>query len=143
MISLQPRAAQQARNALLEPFGAYYVGGTNIVGDDAVKKWKVNSLTFGLSLMYSPAHTATNRRLKEEWHIDTLRIVHDSTTSALVIGQVSRKSTTTETDEGSSTTHSLSRTDTLLFRSKTIQASITAVGVDSGGREVPNPTFYN
>lgn len=143
VISLSYSARLNRQGTLfLEPFGAYYVGGTNIVGDDAVKKWKVNSLTFGLSLMYSPAHTATKPAIeKEEWHIDTLRIVHDSTTSALVIGQVSRKSTTTETDEGSSTTHSLSRTDTLFVPKQTIQASITAVGVDSGGREVPNPTF--
>jgi outer membrane protein OmpA-like peptidoglycan-associated protein len=135
----------------LEPELSYYHGITNIVIDPLVQLWTVNSISLGLSVKYSPKQTPIV--VPKEEHklienivridkIDTFRLQVDSViieySPGLVFERIDEKTI------GGLVTKTITtvRTDTIYTqRPSDINCSIVAVGVDTQGEEVPNPTF--
>lgn len=128
---------------LIEPEMAYHFGISNIVNDEMVKKWSVNTLSFGIAIKYSPAKFIPKQeKYYEEYKIDTVRIEKDMIASNFARGKESVKIDTRETSAEIITTKSTSRTDTVFTqRTYKLKGSIAAVGLDNEGREIPNPQF--
>lgn len=120
---------------------AFYYPLTELVADT---KWKANVVRAGIALKYSPVPIEPKEQIFErEYKIDTIRIVSEKySRDTIVAGRESVESKSEKTEEQILTTETLVRTDTL-FAAKIykLDCEIEAVGVDSSGREIPNPVF--
>lgn len=130
---------------LLEPEAAYYFGLSNIVNDDLVSKWKVNTLNFGIALKYSPITDkpkVKEEKYYEQFKIDTIRIEKEVIVTNYSVGSETVKTDLSETDTQIITTKIISRTDTVFTQKMyKLDGSIVAVGVDSLNNEIQNPIF--
>lgn len=127
----------------LEPEVSYHLGISNIVNDDLVNKWTASSLTFGISLKYSPIEIKQKKEINlEEYKIDTISIQKDVIASNYSRGEELVKVDISESETEIISKKIISRTDTI-FSQKiyNIEASIVALGVDKSGNEIPNPQF--
>jgi len=99
----------------LEPEAMFHYGLTNIVNDELVNKWAVNSLSFCLALKYSPLSKPDNiEEYKRIEHIDTIKINTDLITeSKLIAGKETVRTTSTQSGNVMLTTDFVSRTDTI------------------------------
>ncbi|MFN3306642.1 MAG: OmpA family protein, partial [Candidatus Kapaibacteriota bacterium] len=106
--------------------------------------WKVQSTRGLISLKYTPTPKLPKIRLQErKFDIDTVRIIADNVDAdSIVLGKEIRKVEVEENEENIVEYTIIIRTDTL-FRKKLylLDGSITAVGVDENGSEIPNPVF--
>jgi hypothetical protein len=87
--------------------------------------------------------TSKDKLFRRELNIDTLKIPSDIVAqNQIVVGvEISRRSTI-EMEDAILETEILERTDTLFYPQRPkLTGDITAVGVDSTGREIPNPVF--
>ena len=127
----------------LEPEVSYHLGISNIVNDDLVNKWAVSSLTFGISLKYSPTKSIPKKEINiEEFNIDTIKIEKDIITSNFSTGVESVQVDLIETDIEIIKKKITTRTDTMFTqKAYTIDGTLTALGVDAKGNEIPNPKF--
>ncbi|MDT3739692.1 MAG: OmpA family protein [Candidatus Kapabacteria bacterium] len=128
----------------LEPEAMFHYGLTNIVNDELVNKWAVNSLSFCLALKYSPLSKPDNiEEYKRIEHIDTIKINTDLITeSKLIAGKETVRTTSTQSGNVMLTTDFVSRTDTIFSPVISIlDASISAFGVSQDGVEIKNPVF--
>lgn len=109
-------------------------------------KWNVNSIRAGIAIKYSPVPVPKPKIIEErkiEKFIDTIQIVSDDVKERKIITGIPEISFDSVLIEYISTiTESYIRTDTLYIPKKySLSADITAVGVDSEGKEIPNPKF--
>ncbi len=127
----------------LEPEVSYHLGISNIVNDNLVNKWTVSSLTFGISLKYSPSESIPKKeRNIDEFKIDTIKIEKDIIVSNYSKGEESVQVDLVENETEIINKKIVTRTDTI-FTQKVykIDGTLTALGVDEKGNEIPNPKF--
>ncbi len=122
----------------LSPEVFYSFGLTDIVKDS---NWKANSLRLGLAVKYQPLETVFENIRHE--NIDTLRLPNTNLKEeTLITGIPNETSSVSKSGNREITTTTYSRTDTLFYPKKLrLLSDITAVGIDSTGKEVPNPKF--
>ncbi len=128
---------------LLEPAITYHHGISNIVSDVLVKRWTVSSLSFGISLKYSPLKPKPKKEIKiEEYKIDTITIEKDIIASSHTKGKEFYQVETIENETEVMNKTIITRTDTIFIpKMYKIDGKLIAVGVDSTGNEIPNPEF--
>lgn len=127
----------------LEPEVSYHLGISNIVNDDLVNKWTASSLTFGISLKYSPVEIKPKNEINiEEYKIDSVSIQKDVIASNYSRGEELVKVDISETETEIISKKIISRTDTIFIQKVyNIDGTLTALGIDENGKEVPNPKF--
>jgi outer membrane protein OmpA-like peptidoglycan-associated protein len=106
--------------------------------------WKVSSIRAGIALKFVPIPKPMPKPIfKKEIFIDTIKIENDLITeNKFKSGEDKISSATVETDNEIITTETVKRTDTIFIKKEyKLDGSITAVGVDSLGKEIPNPVF--
>ena len=127
----------------LEPEVSYHLGISNIVNDNLVSKWTVSSLTLGISLKYSPTKKIPKKEINiDEFNIDTIKIEKDVIVSNFSIGEESVQFDLVENDTEIINKKIVTRTDTFFTQKVyTLDGTLTVLGVDENGNEVPNPKF--
>ncbi len=127
----------------LEPELTYYHGITNIINDPLVQKWNVHSISAGLSVKYSPKESAQEiENVIRIDKVDTIRVQVDSIIVNYSPGLVFERFDVKNKDGLTTKTITSVRTDTIYTqRPSKINCGIVAVGVNSSGEEIPNPTF--
>lgn len=107
--------------------------------------WKISNLNVGLAFKYNPLkETPKIHNFKIIDQIDTIQIISDNITdnTAFKRGVESTHSETLESDTDIVTFNTIIRVDTLFYKKVyKFQGTITAFGVDSLGKEIPNPVF--
>ena len=128
-----PLPLTASHTAFLVPEFLYSFGLTKIASD---LTWNVNSLRFGLALMFSPAAPAIKERQEK---IDTIRLIRKGVVAETIVrGKEERTEEPNERDGISYLTENIHRTDTLLVpKPTTTNATISAVGVTANGEELP------
>lgn len=127
---------------LLEPEASYYLGLTNIVNDDLVKRWSANTFSIGVSVKYSPKFQKKKHIIEQDHRmIDTITVVSD-TMKSISLGFETMQEEMIENDTAKIRMNITKRTDTL-YKKKTYQVigTIQAVGIDELGNEVEKPMF--
>ncbi len=133
-----------AGNLFFEPELAYNLGINDLITHNLVNKWKVSTLSFIASIKYSPsAKPEIIEEHKRFEQIDTVYIESEIyATKLFKIGRVTTKSNVEKNENVILTTEILTRTDTLFTPKQfALSGSISAVGVDENGKEIPNPIF--
>jgi outer membrane protein OmpA-like peptidoglycan-associated protein len=106
--------------------------------------WKISAVKFGLAIKYSPIPKPILKEIfKRENNIDTITIENDIIAeNTFIKGKENINSFIKESETEVITTEVTRRTDTLLMKkSYKIEGTITAVGVDKAGKEIPKPIF--
>jgi hypothetical protein len=128
-------------NLVLAPEISYYFPITELVQNT---KWKVSNIKAGIALKYVPIPKPPRPEIfRKEYRIDTIQIQSDIVAESRVVrGIETSKKSRLETENEIITTETILRTDTLYYPKKyLLTGNITAVGVDTAGREIPNPVF--
>lgn len=123
---------------IVSPEIFYSYNFTNVVKDST---WSINTLRFGAAFKYQPQDVVTDFRTIET--IDTIRKTSpDVAAEKVIIGKPVVTQNKEEKGNKITTIETYRRTDTLLipkiFR---LSADISAIGVDSTGKEIQNPKF--
>jgi len=129
---------------ILEPEIFYFLGLSNLVNDDMVDKWKVNSLRSGIALKYTPqAKTKIQEQFERIKLIDTISIQTEGIEIAEIRQGTSFSHQQTQTiDNVKLTTETIKRTDTLLVpKQYNISADITIVSLTEDGSEEENKSL--
>ncbi|MBM2815226.1 MAG: OmpA/MotB domain protein [Ignavibacteria bacterium] len=125
----------------LAPEVMYYLPLTELVENT---DWKVSSIRAGIALKYYPLPKPPKIPVfQKKYRIDTVVQQSDIfTEDRIITGKERTASNIEETEDEIITTQTISRTDTL-FKEKRyfLDGSISAVGIDSLGNEVPNTVF--
>jgi outer membrane protein OmpA-like peptidoglycan-associated protein len=128
-------------NLVLAPEISYYFPITELVQNT---RWKVSNIKAGIALKYVPIPKPPRPEIfRKEYRIDTIQIQSDIVAESRVVrGIETSKKSRLETENEIITTETILRTDTLYYPKKyLLTGNITAVGVDTAGREIPNPVF--
>lgn len=128
-------------NLLMAPEISYYLGLTEMVENT---DWKANSIRLSVAIKWSPVKSVPKEEIfRQIYQIDTIRIESDKIAKNAFKGGVGEVNTTVnETDSKIITTETIIRTDTLYYpKVYTLDGNISAVGVDSTGKEIENPVF--
>lgn len=107
-------------------------------------QWRVDVLSLGLAIKYSkPTQPAIEKIKREQKYIDTITVPRKNVVAGAILKGAEQRSSAQHAEIGREiTTETLRRTDTLLApMPNTIASSITAVGIDSMGREIRNPVI--
>jgi outer membrane protein OmpA-like peptidoglycan-associated protein len=123
---------------MVSPEIFYSFNLTDVVKDSV---WSINSMRFGAAIKYQPQDIVSDFRTIEK--IDTVRLTSpEIVTEKYIKGSPTVSQAKEEQGNKITTVDYYNRTDTILipkiFR---LSADVDAVGVDSSGREIPNPKF--
>ncbi len=127
-----------SKSLLLSPEIYYYFGLNSYVSD---VNWRCGSLRGGAAIKYRPVRLEEEIEMK--WNIDTLMIESEKFAADTISTGVPSEIETEEIiDNKKIITKIYERTDTLFSPKKyNLFGSIEAFGVDSLGKEIPNPVF--
>lgn len=128
-------------NLVAVPEISYHVPLTELVKNT---QWRVANLRMSVALKYALLpQTSKDKLFRRELNIDTLKIPSDIVAqNQIVVGVETSRRSTVEMEDAILETEILERTDTLFYPHRPkLTGDITAVGVDSTGREIPNPVF--
>ena len=126
---------------LLVPEVSYYFPITELVNNT---DWKVSSLRAGISIKFAPISKPLKEKIfRKEELIDTIRIESELIAENIFKAGIEDISTIEfESEIEIITTETIRRTDTLFHPKKYhLNGTITAVGIDSSGKEIENPIF--